>query len=70
MLKDEILPQRPDGREQSSVSWEADFRPAKEGEMVLLGWRDFKATYRGREVEDVEPLRRGDVKRVSVMMRR
>jgi hypothetical protein len=26
-LKDELLPKSPDGREQSTISWEYDFKP-------------------------------------------
>ncbi|KAL4796460.1 complex I intermediate-associated protein 30-domain-containing protein [Aspergillus venezuelensis] len=66
ILKDEILPKRPDGRERSSISWEFDFRPS---ERVVVRWGDLKATYRGKEVRDVEPLKVEEVKRVSVMMR-
>jgi hypothetical protein len=41
VLKDEVLPLRGDGREQSSVSWETEFTPGKGGgegewENVLL----------------------------------
>ncbi|KAL4942309.1 hypothetical protein BDV06DRAFT_192538 [Aspergillus oleicola] len=66
ILKDEVLPKRPDGRERSSLSWEYDFRPE---EKVTVRWRDLKPTYRGKEVRDVEPLNLNKVKRVSVMMR-
>ncbi|KAL4969034.1 CIA30 family protein [Aspergillus stella-maris] len=66
ILKDEILPKRPDGRERSSISWEFDFKPS---ERVIVRWGDLKATYRGKEVRDVEPLNLRGVKRVSVMMR-
>jgi hypothetical protein len=69
-LKDEILPRRGDGREQSTVSWEVDFTPGTRGGKVWLGWEEFKATYRGREKGDAEPLRKNDIKRISLMMRR
>ncbi|KAL4948656.1 complex I intermediate-associated protein 30-domain-containing protein [Aspergillus filifer] len=66
ILKDEVLPKRPDGRERSSISWEYDFRPRGR---VTLHWGDLKPTYRGKEVRGVEPLDLEKVKRVSVMMR-
>jgi hypothetical protein len=65
-----VLPRRGDGREQSSVSWEVDFRPGDDGGIVWLPWEEFRATYRGREKNDAEPLRTAHVKRISLMMRR
>ncbi|KAL4782211.1 NADH:ubiquinone oxidoreductase intermediate-associated protein 30, partial [Aspergillus varians] len=70
-LKDEILPNRPDGRERSSLSWEAEVRVNKGvGEKVVVKWEDLRPMYRGKEVEGVEPLDLGSVKRVGIMMRR
>lgn len=73
-LKDEVLPRRPDGREQSTVSWEYDFVvQAEEGGArgkVVIPFADFEATYRGRPKEDAEPLDLGNVRRISFMMRR
>jgi hypothetical protein len=69
-LKDELLPKRPDGREQSTVSWEYDFKVGSEGARVPVHWVDFKATYRGREKKDAKPLDLRSVKRISLMMRR
>lgn len=54
VLKDALPAARPDGRERSAVVWEVHFHPV----------------YRGKEVSDEEPLRKRDVKRVSLMMRR
>ncbi|KID77916.1 uncharacterized protein G6M90_00g036820 [Metarhizium brunneum] len=67
-LKNEILPRRDDGREQSTVSWEAEFVAKKPGD-VKLRWADFKPTYRGREKNDAGELDLGDIKRVGLMMR-
>ncbi|KAI9924230.1 hypothetical protein ASPWEDRAFT_588663 [Aspergillus wentii DTO 134E9] len=67
-LKDEILPKRPDGREQSTLSWEYDF-PAEKKERVSIKWADFKATYRGKEKKVKTPLNLTNIKRVSIMMR-
>ncbi|KAJ5114247.1 complex I intermediate-associated protein 30-domain-containing protein [Penicillium alfredii] len=67
-LKNEILPKRPDGREQSTLSWEYDFR-SKTPQTILIRWDDFKPTYRGKKVRDTKPLDPGNVKRVSIMIR-
>jgi hypothetical protein len=68
VLKDKLLPKRPDGREQSTVSWEYDFR-TEEKAIVRVEWRNLRATYRGREI-DAEPLDLKHVKRMSIMIRR
>ena len=70
-LKNEILPKRPDGREQSTVSWEYDFRArmARQGK-VFVKWDDFKPTYRGKPVGDPEPLDLRRIRRVGIMVRR
>ncbi|KAK2626849.1 hypothetical protein QTJ16_004024 [Diplocarpon rosae] len=68
-LKDELLPKSPNGREQSTVSWEYDFKVDSDGGKVLIHWDDFKATYRGREKKDAQPLDLQHVKRISFMMR-
>ena len=70
-LKDEIPPRRDDGREQSGVSWEAEFMVDGSGPAdVKLPWSVFKPTYRGRPKEDTKPLRLSNIKRVGLMMRR
>ncbi|KAI0870288.1 NADH:ubiquinone oxidoreductase intermediate-associated protein 30 [Hypoxylon argillaceum] len=66
-VKDEILPKRPDGREQSTVSWEFDF--AGEGTELDIPWRDLKPTYRGKPKLDAKPLDLTSIKRISIMMR-
>lgn len=70
ILKGELLPKSPNGREQSTISWEYDFKADKEGEKVYVQWEEFKATYRGREKKDAKPLDLKHVKRISLMMRR
>ncbi|KAI5922384.1 CIA30 family protein [Camillea tinctor] len=67
ILKDGTLPRRPDGREQSTVSWEYDFT-CQEAE-IDISFDDFKPTYRGRAKPDAEPLNLAGVKRISFMMR-
>ncbi|KAL4743808.1 complex I intermediate-associated protein 30-domain-containing protein [Aspergillus similis] len=71
IVKDErgLLPPRDDGRERSGLSWEADFRPGCNKGKVIVRWEDFRPTYRGKEVRDVEPLNRKAIKRFSIMMR-
>ena len=76
---------REDGREQAGVSWEADFsgrgnaadgRPAEgvpsedDVRMVEFKWKDFRATYRGKDREGGPPLDTKGIKRFSLMMRR
>lgn len=84
-LKDEVLPRRPDGRDQSTVSWEYDF-VVRAGEgaaaggdtggstagstRVVIPFGEFKPTYRGKAKPDAEPLDLKNVKRISFMMRR
>lgn len=72
ILKDEFLPRRDDGREQSTVSWEYDFETGAEEEekKIFAAWDDFKPTYRGREKKDAKPLDLKNIKRISLMMRR
>ena len=77
ILKDEERNERrDDGREQSSLSWEYDFRvpsagPAKlrEEMRLFIPWNEFKPTYRGREKKDAGSLKTGNVTRFSIMMR-
>jgi hypothetical protein len=68
ILKDEVLPKRPDGREQSTVSWEYDFTCQKTD--LFIPWGDFKPTYRGKPKSDAKSLDLEDIKRISIMMRR
>jgi hypothetical protein len=70
-LKDELLPKSPNGREQSTVSWEYDFEGSKHGpSSVFVGWVDLKPTYRGKEKKDAGELDLKHIKRISIMMRR
>jgi len=68
-LKDTLLPKSPNGREQSTVSWEYDFNGDKEDSKVFVKWDNFMPTYRGREQKDAKPLDLKNVKRISLMMR-
>jgi Complex I intermediate-associated protein 30 (CIA30) len=72
-LKDTMPePKRPDGRERSSISWEATFLrqdAALDSRAVWLPWDQFKPTYRGREKKDAEPLKVDRLRRFGLMMR-
>ncbi|KAK7747370.1 hypothetical protein SLS53_001624 [Cytospora paraplurivora] len=79
-LKDEVLPKMPDGREQSTISWEYDFIVGGDGsgtgigenggsQKLVIPFREFKPTYRGKAKPDAEPLDLTNVKRFSFMMR-
>jgi hypothetical protein len=70
IIKDQLLPKSPNGREQATISWEYDFKAKKDGEKIFLTWNDLKATYRGRKVENPTSLDPRNVKRISIMMRR
>lgn len=75
ILKDDVLPKRPNGLERSSVNWEYEFSlPAskgREGNTVIIRWNDFEPTYRGKPLEDFERgLDVGKIQRISFMMRR
>jgi len=68
-LKDEILPPSPNGREQSTISYEYEFSSVSSENGVFVPWHALKATYRGKEKADAEPLDTSDVKRFSILMR-
>ncbi len=70
LVKDELLPKSPNGREQSTISWEYDFTANKDGEKLFVRWEDLKPTYRGKEKKDAEPLKVDSIKRISIMNRR
>jgi len=68
-IKDELLEKSPNGREQSTISWEFDFKGEGKQEL-FIPWGKLKATYRGREDKDAKNLDLKSVKRISLMMRR
>ncbi|KAI4864142.1 NADH:ubiquinone oxidoreductase complex I intermediate-associated protein 30 [Hypoxylon rubiginosum] len=69
VLKDEIPPKRPDGRDESAVSWEYDFVPDHGETVVTAFWSDLKPTYRGKPKPDAKPLHLENIKRIGIMMR-
>lgn len=74
-LKNEIPPKWLEKGEQSTVSWEYDFRARQPGaetmkETVFVKWDDFKPTYRGKPVKYPEPLDLKRIRRFGIMIRR
>ena len=77
---------REDGRAKASVNWEYDFLvgegeklvtavESKVGDsqakqQVWIPWAHFRATFRGRDVDDAGELRKSNVWRIGIMMRR
>lgn len=78
VLKDEEPGEEGEGgRVRAGVSWEVDFGVGEgdgdgdgDGVKVFVPWEEFRATYRGKEVEDAGELKTGEVRRVGLMMRR
>ena len=78
IVKDEVPEEedkREDGREKAGVNWEYEFRAGKNGEnekgmVVDISWKEFKATFRGKEKKDAKALKSGEIRRFSLMMRR
>ncbi|PWY72630.1 CIA30 family protein [Aspergillus eucalypticola CBS 122712] len=68
-LRDELQDPRPDGRQRSGLVWEAKFKVEKGQTNVKLGWREFRPTYRGREVHMGRPLILAGVKQFGIMIR-
>ncbi|GJP90779.1 hypothetical protein CBS63078_3949 [Aspergillus niger] len=68
-LRDELQDPRPDGRQRSGLVWEAKFKVEKGQTKVRLGWKEFRPTYRGREVHMGRPLILAGVKRFEIMIR-
>ncbi|KAF6221096.1 hypothetical protein HO133_002777 [Letharia lupina] len=77
ILKDEeAAGKRGDGREKAGINWEVDFKVGgEEGEgggdvtRFFAPWKGFKATFRGKEKEDAGELKKGQVRRIGLMMR-
>ncbi|KAJ5771431.1 uncharacterized protein N7511_003482 [Penicillium nucicola] len=69
-LTDEIPERRRDGREQSALVWEYDFCASGARTKVCIPWKDLRATYRGRQVDDARPLDLSRIRRFRIMARR
>jgi hypothetical protein len=71
VCKDDVQPKLPDGREQSTISWEYDFKQEAgfQGELEIK-LQDFKPTYRGRPKSDAQPIDWSKVQRFGFLMRR
>jgi Complex I intermediate-associated protein 30 (CIA30) len=76
IIKDELLPKKPDGGDRSSLNWEYEFvipssETLREDSIVRIRWRDFFPTYRGRSKGDLgRALDVAEIKRMNIMMRR
>ena len=78
ILKDDLLPpNKENGREQSTISWECDFELPPQAEpgktrnkSVFIPWKSFNPTYRGKLQKDADPIDLKKIKRFSIMIRR
>ena len=78
LLKDEVLPLRTDGREQSTISYEYEFQaePASASTndtaatTITIPFSSLRATYRGKDTPDSRAINLKEVRRISFMMRR
>ena len=78
LLKDEILPLRTDGREQSTISYEYEFQPEPASAStndtaattITIPFSSLRATYRGKDTPDARAINLKKVRRISFMMRR
>ena len=66
---------RDDGREKAGINWEHDFKvcdgaAGSDGMAIPVAWTDFKPTYRGKDKADAEPLKKDQIRSISLMMRR
>ncbi|KAK8250459.1 complex I intermediate-associated protein 30-domain-containing protein [Phyllosticta capitalensis] len=74
-IKNQLLPPDPDtGREQSTISYEFNFRAqhnkCSAAKMALfVPWKYFRASYRGREPRDAPKLDLKNIKRFGIMIR-
>ncbi|KAK3109841.1 hypothetical protein LTR53_016475 [Teratosphaeriaceae sp. CCFEE 6253] len=77
ILKDKLLPANPDnGREQATISWEADFElppttiPGDTHDRtVIIPFASLNPTYRGKLQKDAAPLDTKKIQQISLMMR-
>jgi len=72
VVKDEVPApgaKREDGRDPATINWQWDFKAEAGGKKVFVAWKDFTATYRGRDKSDAGPLKTKEIKRIGIMMR-
>ncbi|TKA22240.1 hypothetical protein B0A50_08109 [Salinomyces thailandicus] len=77
IFKDERLPPNPEnGREQATISYEADFELPPQtvpgdahDRYVSIPFKSLNPTYRGKLKKDAQPLKTSSIKRMSIMMR-
>ncbi|KAK7511604.1 complex I intermediate-associated protein 30-domain-containing protein [Phyllosticta citriasiana] len=75
-IKNQLLPRDPDtGREQSTISYEFDFDITElsvehnQTVALFIPWKEFRATYRGREDHDAPKIDLKNIKRFGIMIR-
>lgn len=65
-----VLPHKMDnGRDASTLEYAFSFTASEKGSKIYATWADFKPFYRGKPVEDAEPLDTSKILRWSLMMR-
>ncbi|KAK1074630.1 hypothetical protein LTR12_011961 [Friedmanniomyces endolithicus] len=77
ILKDKLLPPDPEnGREQATISYEADFELPSQtipgdthNRTVIIPFASLNATYRGKLQKDAPDLDTKNIKQISLMMR-
>jgi hypothetical protein len=78
IVKDKLLaPETESGREQATISYEADFTVPPEtipgdshNRSIIIPFASLNATYRGKLQKDAPKLNKKHVKQISLMMRR
>jgi len=78
ILKDKLLPPDPGtGREQATISYEADFELPSQtipgdthNRTVIIPFASLNPTYRGKLQKDAPDLDTKNIKQISLMMRR
>ncbi|KAF5024501.1 hypothetical protein F66182_3441 [Fusarium sp. NRRL 66182] len=73
-IKDTVLPPLENGAEQATISWAYDFQvPATQEKesisRVTIKFQDLVPTYRGRVLNDTEPLDLANIVRINIMIR-
>lgn len=61
-----------EGGSSSAEGGEMEEEGASDDEMtrIWVPWGDFKATYRGKDQRDAGELKKGEIRRIGLMMRR
>ena len=62
--------QKKEAEKEEGVGSDTSKRGEPVSSMVWVPWKDFTATYRGKEQKDAGKLKTGEVRKVGIMMRR